>query len=308
MKRIIWIQWKLVFQLNDYDICMVPWFDVIANEMLWYDMNLFNELMQLSGTDLIKSKLMINVFSCSKVWILLSWCICGARIMKIRNWKEYINDPNEEYIHKNYKGNVQNDFLAQEFCYLGLMTQNLCSSYGKTLVLDISNYDISFMNKSCVYMAKLLEVELVTCLISYALWQFIQSIAGILKLKRTVFRISVYAAFVLGGKSYFKIIIKEELAVMTENDIERIYKDGCEKQNKVLICGLLSTKVFEGERLSIRGRDVVRHVMVTIYGFYGTLLSQYGDNSTKVYPFIVKHEVEQGFGGQDFSFVFGTFD
>ncbi|KAJ0945523.1 hypothetical protein HanPSC8_Chr03g0129091 [Helianthus annuus] len=75
------------------------------------------------------------------------------------------------------------------------------------------------------------------------------------------------------------------------------------------LCGLLRTKVFDGERLSIRGGDVVGHVMVTIIGCYGTWLSQHSDNSTKDFdPLTAKHEVEQGFGGQDFSFVFDTFD
>ncbi|XP_035841916.1 uncharacterized protein LOC118488442 [Helianthus annuus] len=75
------------------------------------------------------------------------------------------------------------------------------------------------------------------------------------------------------------------------------------------LCGLLRTKVFDGERLSIRGGDVVGHVMVTIIGCYGTWLSQHSDNSTKDFdPLTAKHEVEQGFGGQDFSFVSDTFD
>ncbi|MFS7900719.1 putative NADH:ubiquinone reductase (non-electrogenic) [Helianthus anomalus] len=72
----------------------------------------------------------------------------------------------------------------------------------------------------------------------------------------------------------------------------------CEKEQFMgpyFISGLLRTKVFEGERLSIRSGDVVWHVMVTIYGCYETWLSQYGgDNSTKDF----------GFGGQAFFFCF----
>ncbi|KAI3793281.1 hypothetical protein L1987_35897 [Smallanthus sonchifolius] len=54
-------------------------------------------------------------------------------------------------------------------------------------------------------------------------------------------------AFVVGEKSYFKTAIKEELALMTEKDIEKVYKGGSEKGKEELICNMIKeTKAASG--------------------------------------------------------------
>ncbi|KAI7749536.1 hypothetical protein M8C21_006278 [Ambrosia artemisiifolia] len=146
-------------------------------------------------------------------------------------------------IHTDFNSPNQSNY--PQFTFVSI-SAGLSKSKDGSLNLDTSNYVINFLNKSCiepftVCMAKLLELEPVTCLISDAIWHFTQSVADSLKLKRIVLRTSsmscipVYAAFVLGEKSYFKTTIKEELELMTEKDIEEIHKDRSEKGNKELI-------------------------------------------------------------------------
>lgn len=138
------------------------------------------------------------------------------------------------------------------------ISDGLSKSKHGSLNMETSNHVINFMNKSCiepfkVCLAKLLEVEPVACLISDALWHFTQSVADSLKVKRIVLRTSsmscipVYAAFVLGEKNYFKTAIKDELALMTDNDIKKVYKVGSEKSNVELIYNMIKeTKAASG--------------------------------------------------------------
>ncbi|KAM0023489.1 putative UDP-glucuronosyl/UDP-glucosyltransferase [Helianthus debilis subsp. tardiflorus] len=158
-------------------------------------------------------------------------------------------------IHTDFNSPNQSNY--PHFTFKSI-TDGLFKSENRSLNLDTSNYVINFLNESCiepftVCMAKLLELEPVTCLISDALWHFTQSVADSLKLKRIVLRTSsmscipVYAAFVLGETSYFNTTVKEELALMTENDKEKIHKDRSEKGNEEVICSMIKeTKASSG--------------------------------------------------------------
>ncbi|KAM0024455.1 putative UDP-glucuronosyl/UDP-glucosyltransferase [Helianthus debilis subsp. tardiflorus] len=158
-------------------------------------------------------------------------------------------------IHTNF--NSPNPSNYPQFTFKSI-SDGLPTSKGKSLNLDTTNHAINFMNKSCidpfaVCLAKLLKLEPVACLISDALWHFTQSITDRLKLKRIVLRTSsmscipLYAALVLGEKSYYKTTIKEELALMTEMDIEKIYKGRLEKAKAELICNMINeTKAASG--------------------------------------------------------------
>ncbi|KAI3799897.1 hypothetical protein L1987_35202 [Smallanthus sonchifolius] len=158
-------------------------------------------------------------------------------------------------IHTDFNSPNQSNY--PQFTFRSI-SDGLSKSKNGGLNLETTNHAINFMNKSCiapftVCLAKLLEVEPVACLISDALWYFTQSVADSLKLKRIVLRTSsmscipVYAAFVGGEKSYFKTAIKEELALMTEKDIEKVYKNGSEKSKEELICNMIKeTKAASG--------------------------------------------------------------
>ncbi|KAI3712124.1 hypothetical protein L1987_70673 [Smallanthus sonchifolius] len=86
------MQQNLNFQSDGYDIWMVAWFDITADGIYRHDTCIFNEFVWLSWIDSIKSRLLTSddVFNGLTVKILLSWCTCGAWIMKIRNGKENI--------------------------------------------------------------------------------------------------------------------------------------------------------------------------------------------------------------------------
>ncbi|KAI7751471.1 hypothetical protein M8C21_020119 [Ambrosia artemisiifolia] len=158
-------------------------------------------------------------------------------------------------IHTNF--NSPNPSNYPQFTFKSI-SDGLSKSKDKSLNLETSNHVINFMNKSCIdpfaaCLAKLLEVEPVACLISDALWHFTRSVADDLNLKRIVLRTSsmscipLYAALVLGEKNYYKTTIKEELALMTEMDIEKIYKGGLEKEKAELICNMINeTKAASG--------------------------------------------------------------